>query len=246
MKPRILDLGDRALTVEFGDRIDPALQARVAALDQACAVAMQAGRLPGVSETVPSFRSLTLIFDPLRTSRARLLPALHELLDSPGSQTPAPARHWQLPACYEADFAPDLGDIAAHSGLTETAVIEQHLATEYRVYMLGFLPGFPFMGDIAPPLRLPRRAEPRVQVPAGSVAIANGLTAIYPWQSPGGWHLLANCPVPLFDATRNSPALLGAGDRVRFKAVNAAEHTRLSRALSAGELSPDSFARPAP
>lgn len=235
---RILDLGDRAITVEFGDAIDPALLARVAALDHACGAAA----LPGVVETVPTFRSLTIIFDPLRTSRSKLLPALERLLAVPEASRARPNRRWRLPACYEGDFAPDLADVAQRCGITPDAVIEQHAGAEYVVYMLGFLPGFPFMGDVAQALRLPRRSEPRVAVPAGSVAIANGLTAIYPWQSPGGWHLLANCPVPLFDAGRPAPSLLAAGDLVGFERIDAAEHARIARALTAGELSPDAFA----
>jgi inhibitor of KinA len=240
MSPRFLDLGDRAITVEFGDTIDPELLARVAALDHACAQAA----LPGVIETVPTFRSLTIIFDPLVTSRTELLPALQALLVDTAEAASTPSRHWRLPACYEGDFAPDLIDVARRCGMSAEAVVEVHTRSEYVVYMLGFLPGFPFMGDVAEALRLPRRDEPRVAVPAGSVAIANALTAVYPWQSPGGWHLLANCPVPLFDASRSSPALLAAGDRVSFEAVTAAEHARIAAALAAGELRPESFAEP--
>jgi inhibitor of KinA len=237
MTPRILDLGDRALTVEFGDAIDPALLARVAALDHACAQAA----LPGVIETMPTFRSLTLIFDPLVTSRTELLPALEALLDTESASEIAPLRRWRLPACYEDDFAPDLAEVAQRCGLSADEVVELHSGREYVVYMLGFLPGFPFMGDVAEALRLPRRAEPRVAFPPGSVAIANGLSAIYPWQSPGGWHLLGNCPLPLFDAARASPALLAAGDRVCFEEVDAAEHARIAQALAAGELAPEAF-----
>lgn len=107
--------------------------------------------------------------------------------------------------------------------------------------MLGFLPGFPFMGDLPEPLHLPRRTEPRTRVPAGSVAIATGLTAIYPWESPGGWHLLGRCPVPLFDARQEAPALLQAGDHVRFDPVSATEYARIERALAAGELDASAF-----
>lgn len=237
MTPRFLDLGDRAITIEFGDAIDPALLARVAALDHAC---MQAA-FAGVVETVPTFRSLTVIFDPLVTSRSRLIPALQGLLAHTCESATASSRHWRLPACYEGDFAPDLFEVAQRCGLSTAALVEVHAHTEYVVYMLGFLPGFPFMGDVAESMQLPRRPKPRVKVPAGSVAIANGLTAIYPWESPGGWHLLANCPVPLFNAQSRSPALLAAGDRVRFEAVDAAEHARIARALAAGELSPQAF-----
>ena len=113
--------------------------------------------------------------------------------------------------------------------------------------MIGFLPGFPFMGDLPAPLRLPRRAQPRVRVPAGSVAIATGLTAIYPWESPGGWHLLGRCPVPLFDARRTSPSLLAAGDRVRFVPVSAEECRAIEAGLASAEIDPcNGWKRPDP
>lgn len=237
---RILPLGDTALTLEFGDRIDPALQAAVSALDQAIADARAQGHLHGIVETMPTFRSLTVIFDPLETDHDRITELLNTL---PGSslEQPLQGRHWLLPACYEPGFAPDL-DSVAHTidGDTKT-VVRLHSGREYVVYMLGFLPGFPFMGDLPEPLRLPRRTEPRTRVPAGSVAIATGLTAIYPWESPGGWHLLGRCPVPLFDASQKVPALLQAGDRVRFEPVSAAEYARIERALAAGELDPGAF-----
>ena len=147
-------------------------------------------------------------------------------------------RHWRLPVCYEGEAAPDLAEVAATLGVDEAEVVALHSGTEYLVYMLGFLPGFPFMGDLPERLRLPRRSQPRVRVPAGSVAIATGLTAIYPWESPGGWHLLGRCPVPLFDARRASPSLLAAGDKVRFTPVSADECRALEAGLRSGDIDP--------
>ncbi|TVT51008.1 MAG: 5-oxoprolinase subunit PxpB [Denitromonas halophila] len=245
MSMRILDFGDAALTVEFGDAIDPALQARVNALDVAIERARAAGQLGGVIETVPTFRSLTVVYDPLLTRRATLEAALSELIDAADHAPVGDGRHWRLPACYGGAFGPDLADVAAATNLTPEAVIDAHSATEYVVYMLGFLPGFPFMGDVPAALQLPRRSEPRLRVPPGSIAIANGLTAIYPWESPGGWHLLGRCPVPLFDATRDAPALLAAGDRVRFTPVSVDEFDRLDAELKAGRLDPQQWCSPA-
>ncbi|QID19600.1 5-oxoprolinase subunit PxpB [Nitrogeniibacter mangrovi] len=235
---RILDLGDTAFTIEFGDTIDPALQAQVAALDAALAAAQAAGRLPGLIETVPTFRSLTLIYDPLQTRRATLEPLVRACLDSTAPAPAASGRRWRLPACYGGAHGPDLAAVAAHAGLTAEALVDRHTGTEYVVYMLGFLPGFPFMGDVAEALRRPRRDEPRVRVPAGSVALANGLTAIYPWESPGGWHLIGRCPAPLFDPSRAAPALLAAGDRVRFTPVDADTLADLEADLAHGRLDP--------
>lgn len=245
MSLRLLDAGDAAFTIEFGDAIDPRLLAAVNALDAAIARLQAEGGLPGLIETMPTFRSLTVFFDPLVTGREALIAALRPLFDAAEGGGAPEGRHWRLPVCYEGEAAPDLAETARAIGAGEDEVVALHSGTEYLVYMLGFLPGFPFMGDLPERLRLPRRAEPRVRVPAGSVAIATGLTAIYPWESPGGWHLLGRCPVPLFDARRASPSLLAAGDRVRFEPIPAAEFQRLAAALQAGEIDARQWLLPA-
>jgi KipI family sensor histidine kinase inhibitor len=238
MSARFLDAGDAAFTVEFGDAIDLRLVAAVNALDAAIARRRAAGGLRGLIETMPTFRSLTVFYDPLETGRDALMAELQPLLAGGEAVPEAAGRRWRLPVCYEGDAAPDLAETARATHMSEDDVVALHSGTEYRVYMLGFLPGFPFMGDLPPPLRLPRRAQPRVRVPAGSVSIATGLTAIYPWESPGGWHLLGRCPLPLFDARRASPSLLAPGDRVRFEAVATSEYRRLAQAARDGELDP--------
>ena len=238
MSPRLLDAGDAAFTLEFGDAVDPALLAAVNALDGAIAREQAAGRLPGLIETMPTFRSLTVFYDPLLTGRATLLEALRPLFGDAQQAATVEGRRWRLPVCYEGEAGPDLESTARSIGASVDEVVALHSGTEVRVYMLGFLPGFPFMGDLPASLRLPRRSEPRVRVPAGSVAIAGGLTAIYPWESPGGWHLLGRCPVPLFDAGRASPSLLAAGDHVRFDAVSMHEYRRLDAAMKSGDIDP--------
>ena len=236
MTVRLLDAGDGALTVELGDRITPDLVARVRALDQVLRAALARGDLPGVIETMPTFRSLTVLYDPLQTRRALLDPALTGLLQQADHAPVAAGRRWRLPVCYGSSFGADLADVAAATGLAPDAVVQMHASTEVSVYMIGFMPGFPFMGDLPPALRMPRRREPRLRVPAGSVAITGSLTAIYPWQSPGGWQLIGRCPVPLFDAAAAQPALLAAGDRVRFEAVDTLRFAALEAAINAGEL----------
>ena len=234
----VLDAGDAAFTVEFGDAIDPDLLAAVNALDVGIARLQAEGGLPGVIETMPTFRSLTVFFDPLQTGREVLLEALRPLFAASGHSGGDNGRLWHLPVCYEGIFAPDLAETARSLGISEDEVVALHSGSEYLVYMLGFLPGFPFMGDLPKALRLPRRPEPRLRVPPGSVAIATGLTAIYPWESPGGWHLLGRCPVTLFDAGRESPSLLAAGDHVRFVPVSMAEYERIQRSLKSGDIEP--------
>lgn len=246
MSFRILDAGDAALTIEFGSIIDPALLAEVNALDAAVLRRKQAGKLPGVIETMPTFRSLTVFFDPLVTDRDAVLATLQPLIAAAEHGSTTDGRHWRLPVCYEGEAAPDLAEVAGAIGIGEDEVVALHSGAEYLVYMIGFLPGFPFMGDLPAPLRLPRRAQPRVRVPAGSVAIATGLTAIYPWESPGGWHLLGRCPVPLFDARRTSPSLLAAGDRVRFVPVSAEECRAIEAGLASAEIDPMQWLESAP
>ena len=234
--PRLLDAGDGAFTIEFGDRIDPALSARVAALDRAVRAAIAQGALPGVVETMPTFRSLTVLYDPLRTRRAEVQAALGPLLAAGDDAAASAGRQWRLPVGYGGEAGADLDELAAAAGLSREAVIDLHAGTIYRVYMIGFLPGFPFMGDLPAPLHRPRRTEPRLRVPSGAVAVANGLTAVYPWQSPGGWHLIGRCPVPLFDAAADQPSLLAPGDSVRFEPVSPARLAELEAAIAAGDV----------
>ena len=246
MTPRLLDAGDGAVTIEFGDQISHRLVARVSALDKLLRAACERGELAGVVETMPTFRSLTVLYDPLQASRAQLDPVLAALASQSEAAQVAEGRRWRLPVCYGGEFGADLADVAAATGLAPDAVAQLHAQTEFSVYMIGFMPGFPFMGDLPAALDMPRRREPRVRVPAGSVAITGRLTAIYPWQSPGGWQLIGRCPVPLFDATAASPSLLAPGDTVRFEAVTAQRLVELEAAILAGELAPGAWLEGAP
>jgi inhibitor of KinA len=240
MKVRFLSAGDRALVVEFGDRIERALSDDVLRLD----ASLRSSGLPGVVETVPTFRSLMVHYDPLLTSRADLEQAIASLLDrQPGPRTAATL--WRVPVCYEGSFAPDLGDVANRTGLAPSEVVALHSGTRYHVYMLGFLPGFPYMGDLPHELALPRRADPRLHVPAGSVSIATTLTAIYPYQSPGGWHLIGVTPIRLFDPARPLPAVLTPGDAVQFEPIDAAAFASIKESVESGkyELANEPIAR---
>ncbi len=238
---RILDAGDSAFVVEFGDTIDTALAAEVKMLDRHLRRLQQAGRLPGLIETVPTFRSLAVVFDPLVTTPGSILSqadaAMPELSGTPESAS----REWSLPVAYGGNGGPDLDTVARRTGLCTDEVISQHLLHSYNAYMLGFQPGFAFLGDLPGELHLPRRDQPRVRVPRGSVAIANQLTAVYPWESPGGWHLIGYCPAPLFDTRWAAPALLQVGDRVRFTRIDERELISIERAWQAGEFEVDTL-----
>lgn len=235
--PRLLPLGDAAWTVEFGAAIDPALHARVLALAAAVRTAQQGGAPPwnAVQDVVPTFRSLTVHYDPLAGDGAALAQALRALAQQAGAAPPR-GRRWTLPACFDEALAPDLAALAARQGLTPAAVVELLLGAELRVYQIGFMPGFPYMGGVPPALQVPRLPTPRKAVPAGSIALAGAMGAVYPWESPGGWHLVGRTPVPLWDLRRDPPALLASGDVVRWRAIDGDEYRRLQEAARRGEL----------
>jgi inhibitor of KinA len=226
MKVRYLSAGDRALIVEFGDRVDRALSERVLRLD----AIIRSNPPVGIAETVPTFRSLTVYYDPLLTSRHELERAIGALLDLEDRPRTG-ARLWHVPVCYEGEFAPDLAAVAHLTDLTPGEVVALHSGTRFHVYMLGFLPGFPYMGDLPAPLALPRRADPRVRVPAGSISIATSLTAIYPYESPGGWHLIGATPIRMFDPERPKPALFAPGDAVQFQPIDVPAFGSIRRAM---------------
>lgn len=244
MTLRVLSLGEAAVTVEFAPGFDDGARAAVVRVDAALGAARAAGELDGVLDVVPTFRSLTVHFDPDVIPQAELAPRLRTLAEAAPEQGAAAGTHWRFPTAYGGAHGPDLADLAAAAGLAEEEVIALHAETAVSVHMLGFLPGFAFMGDIATPLRRPRRTSPRTRVPAGSVAVADRLTAIYPWESPGGWHLIGTCPVPLFDLRRDRPALLSPADTVTFVPTSEPEIAALAAALGAGEVDPNSFRSP--
>lgn len=228
MNVRFLPAGDTAVIVEFGDRIDRIVSERVLRLSEL----VRAANLPGVVETVPTFRSLMVHYDPLATTSANLNAALEQLIDS-GRGEAKPVKLWRIPACYAASHAPDLEEVAQRTGLGTEEIIRLHSSTRFHIYMLGFVPGFPYMGDLPQPLVLPRRADPRIRVPAGSIAIATSMSAIYPLESPGGWHLIGATPVRLFDLRQPRPALLSPGDAVRFEPIASAEFDAIRAAVAA-------------
>lgn len=236
-------LADAAITLNFATTIGVAASARVHSALLCLRCGMAAGLLPGVTEVTSAFCSVTMHYDCLQTTQETLITSAAALLEKATVGERPEGRVWGLPCCYAGQSAPDMADLAQRLTLDPAEIEAQHSRASLVVYALGFLPGLPFMGDLPQSLALPRRTEPRTHVPAGSVAIANGLCVIYPWLSPGGWHILGNCPVPLFDSARAVPALLAAGDTVGFYPIGPAEHADLAAALRAGRVDPLSFQR---
>jgi inhibitor of KinA len=222
---RFLPAGDKALVVEFGETIERAMSERVLRL----AERLKELRLQGVIETLPTFRSLLVRYDPLQTSGAALEKEIGAHLADEGG-VHEDVRLWHIPACYDRRCAPDLDEVAERTKLTTGEVVARHSGTRFLVYVVGFAAGFPYMGDLPGELVLPRRADPRVRVPAGSIAMATTLTGIYPLESPGGWHLIGAAPIRLFDPNWDRPALLRPGDFAKFEPIDFTEYERIRAA----------------
>jgi inhibitor of KinA len=231
VEPRFLAAGDTALVVEFGDSISREVSDRVLAL----ADRIEAEEIPGLVELVPTFRSLMIHYDPLRLSSRELEEAVRPHLLGLGTERAA-GRTWHLPVCYDRELGPDLEEVAERTGKSVEDVIALHAAETYHVYAIGFLPGFPYMGDVAEALSLPRRVSPRLKVPMGSICIAQRMAGIYPLESPGGWHLLGRTPVRLFDRSRADAVLLSPGDKVVFKPISRDAFDRLETEVANGRV----------
>lgn len=217
-QPRVVAAGDGALLVEFEPRIDPDVNIRAVTL----AAHLRAQHILGVYDVVPAFRTVTVYFDPLRTAVDVLTAAIHA--HRPGA-VDEDARHSvdvEIPVCYDLDFALDLPELAARSGLAIDDVVAMHTGPVYRVYMLGFMPGFAYLGRVDRRIAAPRREVPRTKVPAGSVGIAGEQTGVYPTTTPGGWNIVGRTPVRMLTLDAAAPSLLTPGQLVRFRAIDRA------------------------
>jgi inhibitor of KinA len=238
--PRLLPLADSAVTVEFGNGIDPAVHSRVLGFARQLDALAGEGKLPEVVEWVPTFRSVTVHFVPGIDDPVGLGERL--LAVARGAPPATQAGHrWLIPVSFAPQHAPDLDALAAAKGLSRERVVELMTTTVFKVYMLGFLPGFPYLGGLPPECEVPRLATPRKSVPERSIAVAGQMCAVYPWESPGGWHLLGRTPVRFFDANVDveggqSPALLSPGDEVRWRSVDLTTYEALERQAAAGGL----------
>ncbi len=241
--PRFSEAGDRALVVEVGDSIDIPTNDRVRSL----MLAVEALNAPGIRDLVPSYRSLLIAYDPTRTdhdSLVAIVAGAHRDISTAKIDAP---RVVTLPTLYGGDRGPDLAYVAEHAGITEAEVVDLHSGTDYRVYMIGFAPGFPYLGGLSEKIASPRLETPRVRIPAGSVGIAESQTGVYPSASPGGWRLIGRMPVRLFEPDRDPPSLVVAGDYIRFSALGSeAEYKALQSAVASGDYAPETEPLPDP
>jgi KipI family sensor histidine kinase inhibitor len=223
--PRILALGDYGMTFEFGDRIDPTIHERVLA----CMNQLDQEPLPGQLECVPTYRSLTVYYDPLLTDGESISVGLLEAAARPAGSRQRPAKTVIVPVFYDQTVAPDLEAVALEANVTMEEVVFLHTSVTYRVYMVGFMPGFPYLGLLPQQIALPRLATPRKAVAAGSVGIAGNQTGIYPRASPGGWRIIGRTPICICDLGAARPFLFEPGDQVQFFSIDRAEFHRLTK-----------------
>jgi KipI family sensor histidine kinase inhibitor len=233
-EPKLLPAGDRAVSVEFADRVSLDANTRVRTL--AHLIAQEAP--PGIVETVPTFRSLLVHYDPLAVSWDTLVATLRALLARVGLEAAPPGRAVEIPCAYGGELGFDLPAVAARLALSPDEVVRLHTEDEYLVYFIGFTPGLPYMVGASGRLTIPRLDTPRTKTPAGSVGIGGQQCCIYPVESPGGFWILGRTPLALYDPARPEPILLRAGDRVRFRAIDPAEFDRLRAEASGGRPGP--------
>lgn len=226
--PTLLALGDSAVLVEFADHLDLATNARI----QVMAQAMRSRSMPWVRDVVPALASLAVHVDPVALDFTDPVEPVRLLLAQCLDDALAPARSFKqvhIPICYETEFGLDLDDISQRTGLSVEQVVQRHQHSEFMVLMVGFAPGHPYLGGLAPSLSVPRRSAPRVKMPCGAVAIANAQCVVYPFEIPGGWSVVGRTPLRVFDANRPQPSLFEPGDKVRFERIDRGGFNELAR-----------------
>lgn len=216
----IYPVGERAMAVQWGEGIDAQTNDTILGIFQW----LRERNIPGVTDLIPAYQTLTLVYDPVLTRRMTGAPSAYEwlygelryLLEDQREMPLPPSRYLELPVCYDPSLGPDQAALCKEKGFSTEMLVHLHAGAEYKVYMIGFLPGFAYMGTVDDRIVIPRKREPVPHIPAGSVGIAGLQTGIYPVASPGGWHIIGRTPVTLFDPASEDPVYFRAGDRVRF------------------------------
>ena len=221
---RLAPLGDTALVISLGEKIDIETHEKVRAVTHL----LDSSPPEAMIEYIPAFTTVTVIYDPLTASVDRFEDDLRALLESASHPDPGVGHRLEvIPVCYGDDFGPDLDFVSSHAQISRDEVISLHGKPEYVVYMIGFAPGFPYLGGMSERIASPRRDSPRDAIPAGSVGIAGNQTGLYPIETPGGWQLIGRTPLTLFRPTDSHPSLLETGDHVRFQAIGLAEYEEI-------------------
>ena len=227
---RILTAGDSSLLIEFGKELSPEVNQRIAATVQL----MKEQHIEGVVDVIPAFCSLLVNYDPRVARDEKMRKRLEGLVRMDIKVGERKRKVFEVPVAYGGEYGPDLGAIAQHAGLSEEQVIAIHSSRDYLIYMLGFLPGFCYLGGLDERIHTPRLSNPRLKIRAGSVGIGGSQTGIYPLDSPGGWQLMGMTPVKTYDPGRETPILVEAGNYIRFVPVDEAEYQRIQALVENG------------
>jgi len=222
-KVKYLIAGDRALVVEFGDKIEEQVNSKIRSLT----VAIEQEGIIGINETVPTYRSLMVIYDPMIIELAELIGAIKSIISRMHELKLPDAKVIEIPTLYGGEYGPDIEFVADHNKISIDEVIKIHTDMEYLIYMIGFTPGFSYLGGMSDKIEAPRLQNPRTKIPVGSVGIAGKQTGIYPIESPGGWQLIGRTPVKLYDPCREDPVLLNAGDYIKFVQIDENEYKNI-------------------
>lgn len=230
MKHSFLQNGDTAITVCFENEISKEVNGFVTSFT--CAVEQKG--IKGVIELIPAFNSVTVLYDSTVTFAGTLKIKLERIIKKLGNSQQSSAVLYKIPVCYEEEFSPDMKNVEAHTGLSREEIIEIHSSTDYLIYMLGFLPGFAYLGEMDKRLATPRLDSPRVEISRGAVGIGGEQTGIYPVASPGGWQLIGRTPVLVYDRERENPILYKSGDYIRFVPISRNEYFEIEKAVQGG------------
>jgi len=222
-KTKYLISGDKALVVEFGDTIEEEINAKIRSIT----LAIEKEGIIGIIETIPTYRSLMIIYEPLIIELEALIDKVKSIETKLGEMKLPDAKVIEIPTLYGGEYGPDIGYVAEHNKILIDEVIKIHSSTEYLIYMIGFTPGFPYLGGMDDKIAAPRLQTPRTKIPIGSVGIAGKQTGIYPIESPGGWQLIGRTPVKLYDPYRKDPVLLNAGDYIKFVQIDEVEYKNI-------------------
>ena len=236
---RFLLTGDTSLTVEFGNEINESINHDI----RAYKIALEKAGIPGIVETVPTYRSLMVHYDPSVIRYGAFREKLEQLLGEMAAIEIPPSPVLEIPVLYGGEMGPDLPFVAEHAGMSEEEVVRIHSSAGYLIYMLGFTPGFTYLGGMSDKIAAPRLKQPRVKIPAGSVGIAGTQTGVYPIDSPGGWQLIGRTPVKMYDPDREVPILPEAGQYIKFFPVTQEEYDAILREVEAGTYSVKTHAR---
>lgn len=236
MRARFLPCGDCGITVNFGNEINEEINSLVTRFTSAA----EKARIPGAVEYIPAFCSVTVIYDPLKTSAKELTRQLKRAQKHSAGGNDFKPVLYKIPVCYDDEFAPDMESVEKITGLAKEEIINIHTGRDYPIYMLGFLPGFAYLGDMDKRIAAPRLETPRVRIPRGSVGIGGNQTGIYPSDSPGGWRLIGKTPVRVYDEKKEDPILYRAGDRIRFIRITKEDFFRIDKECENGAYTVES------